>query len=301
MPERQLETVMLKFLDGEVDVLVCSMIIESGLDIPNVNTIIINRADRFGLAQLYQLRGRVGRSNHRAYAYLLIPGDRVLSGVARRRLAAIEEFTELASGYKLAMRDLEIRGAGNILGAQQHGHMMAIGFNLYSRLLREAVRELKGETRPEAPEVAIDIKVDAYISDGYVPDNDMKIDLYKRIRDTGSIESLDALGEELLDRFGVVPPELAALLDVQALRVLGGRVGVRRVAIDDGKVVALFAEGREPKPAELRKVLGRCEVPLEFDASGGLSVRFAAPRDRREALKLGRKVLMHFAGCASVA
>jgi transcription-repair coupling factor (superfamily II helicase) len=144
------------------------------------------------------------------------------------------------------------------------------------------------------------IRVDAYISDGYVPDNDMKIDLYKRIRDAGSIEALDSFVEELEDRFGPVPAELRALVDVQALRVLGRRTGVARISVEDGKVEARFATGREPRPGALRDVLGGCEVPLEFDARGGLSVRFAAPRDRREALRLGRKVLMHFASCGSV-
>jgi len=295
MPERQLETVMMRFLDGDIDVLVCSMIIESGLDIPNVNTIIINRADRFGLAQLYQLRGRVGRSNHRAYAYLLIPRDRAISPVARRRLAAIQEFTELSSGYKLAMRDLEIRGAGNILGAEQHGHMMAVGFNLYSRLLRDAVRRAKGEIVEEEIEAAIDVKIDAYIPDQYVADNDMKIDIYKRIRDARTVDEVQELASELRDRFGPVPREVEALLEVQALRLVCQAAGVRRVGLFDGAVEARFASGREPKPKQMKKVLARCDVPLEFDSRGGLLVRFPAPRDRRGALRLARKVLNDFA------
>lgn len=294
MPERQLEQVMLRFLEGRTDVLVCSMIIESGLDIPNVNTIVVNRSDRFGLAQLYQLRGRVGRSNHRAYAYLLIPGDRTLTTVARKRLAAIQEFTELSSGYKLAMRDLEIRGAGNILGAEQHGHMMAVGFNLYSRLLREAVRRLKGERVEEELEASIDIKVDAYIPDSYLRDNDMKIDVYKRIRDAEKLERVDALEEELRDRFGEPPAQVAALLEVQALRLLCRDAGIRRIGLDEGFVEAVFAPGREPKPGTMKRALGSCDVPLEFDARGGLTMRFKTSRDRRSALRLGRKVLNHF-------
>jgi transcription-repair coupling factor (superfamily II helicase) len=300
MPERQLESVMLKFLDGRIDVLVCSMIIESGLDIPNVNTIIINRADRFGLAQLYQLRGRVGRSNHRAYAYLLIPQDRAITPIARRRLAAIEEFTDLSSGYKLAMRDLEIRGAGNILGAEQHGHMMAVGFNLYSRLLREAVRRIKGEEPPLPEESTIDIRVDAYIPDRYVPDNEMKIDIYKRIGSAESLGAVDRLGEELSDRFGAPPAEVEALLEVQALRVVCLAAGVRRVALENGMIEAAFAPDRAPRPATMKRVLKECDTPLEFDSRGGLLVRFRAPRDRRGALKLGRMVLKHFASSASL-
>jgi transcription-repair coupling factor (superfamily II helicase) len=299
MPERQLESVMLRFLDGRIDVLVCSMIIESGLDIPNVNTIIINRADRFGLAQLYQLRGRVGRSNHRAYAYLLIPRDRAITPIARRRLAAIQEFTELSSGYKLAMRDLEIRGAGNILGAEQHGHMMAVGFNLYSRLLREAVRGVRGEE--QAPEEAtIGIRVDAYIPDRYIPDNEMKIDVYKRIGGAESLEAVDRLGEELSDRFGSPPPEVESLLEVQALRVVCRASGVRRVSLVDGAIEAVFAPGRAPKPGTMKRVLKDCDTPLEFDSRGGLMVRFQAPPDRRGALRLGRMVLKHFSPSASL-
>jgi transcription-repair coupling factor (superfamily II helicase) len=297
MPERQLESVMLRFLDGEIDVLVCSMIIESGLDIPNANTIIINRADRFGLAQLYQLRGRVGRSNHRAYAYLLIPRDKALSEVARRRLGAIEEFTELASGYKLAMRDLEIRGAGNILGAEQHGHMLAIGFNLYGRLLREAVQELKGEAVEETPEAVVNIKVDAYIPDAYVADNDTKIDIYKRVRDARSEDALEHLVAELTDRYGKPPRQVESLLDVQAVRVLGRTAGVSEIGLSGGVVTARFGSGREPKPGELRRVLESCEVPLEFDARGGLSLRFRAGGDRHAAVRLARKVLREFSSC----
>lgn len=298
MPERQLEDVMLRFLDGEIDVLVCSMIIESGLDIPNVNTIIINRADRFGLAQLYQLRGRVGRSNHRAYAYLLIPPDRSITPIARRRLAAIQEFTDLSSGYKLAMRDLEIRGAGNILGAEQHGHMLAVGFNLYSRLLRDAVRRVKGNEVETEFEPSVEIKIDAYIPNSYVQDNDMKIDIYKRIRDTESEDAVDELKSDLRDRFGRVPREVAALLDVQIIRLLCRAIGIKRVWMSGGFMESEFASGREPKPSQMKKVLAACEHPLEFNSRSGFTMRIGAPRDRAAALALGINVLNHFAACA---
>jgi transcription-repair coupling factor (superfamily II helicase) len=288
---------MLRFLESEIDVLVCSMIIESGLDIPNANTIIINRADRFGLAQLYQLRGRVGRSNHRAYAYFLIPPDRTITTSARRRLGAIQEFTDLSSGYKLAMRDLEIRGAGNILGAEQHGHMMAVGFNLYSRLLRDAVRKLKGEREQAEFEPSVELKVDAYIPDSYVRDNDMKISIYKRIRDAQDLEAVDDLTRELGDRFGRVPREVEALLDVQGVRLLCRKVGIKRLGVRRGAIEAEFAEGREPKPSQMTRVLRECEHPLQFDSRRGLTMRFEAPGDRRDALALGRKVLKHFEAC----
>jgi transcription-repair coupling factor (superfamily II helicase) len=298
MPERQLETVMLRFLGGKIDVLVCSMIIESGLDIPNVNTIIVNRADRFGLAQLYQLRGRVGRSDHRAYAYLLVPNDRKITAVARKRLAAVQEFTDLSSGYRLAMRDLEIRGAGNILGAEQHGHMLAIGFNLYARLLREAVKEHKGEPREGSPEPAIHIKVDAYIPDSYMADNDLKLDAYKRIRDTEDEEAVERLREELGDRFGRPPVELEALLDVQALKLVCAAAGVEQIGTIRGRIEARFAASKAPKPGQIRRVLETCDEPLEFTATSGLTVCFESPSDRREGLKVGRKVLKAFIECA---
>lgn len=300
MSERQLESVMMRFMEGQIDVLVCSMIIESGLDIPNVNTIIINRADRFGLAQLYQLRGRVGRSNHRAYAYLLIPRDRGITPIARRRLGAIQEFTDLSSGYKLAMRDLEIRGAGNILGAEQHGHMLAIGFNLYAKLLRSAVKRLKGEPVADRHEASVDIKVDAYIPDSYIADNDMKIDIYTRIRDARALDAVDSLASELTDRFGKMPPEVAGLLEVQALRVVCEGAGIKRVGLSAGNVEAEFSPGFEPKPSRLRAALEACKTPLEFDARTGLTVKFASPGGRREALRLGRKVLKQFIDSANL-
>jgi transcription-repair coupling factor (superfamily II helicase) len=212
----------------------------------------------------------------------------------------VEEFTELSSGYKLAMRDLEIRGAGTVLGAEQHGHMMAVGFNLYSRLLREAVRKMKGEVVEAPEEAVVDIKVNAYIPDGYVADNEMKIDIYRRIRDTEAVDAMDVLRGELQDRFGTPPSEVEALLEVQALRLSCRTAGVKRVVVAKGHVEAEFAKGREPGPSQIRQVLESCEVPLEFDASEGLRVRFPAPRDRREALRMGRTVLKSFGESASL-
>jgi transcription-repair coupling factor (superfamily II helicase) len=198
------------------------------------------------------------------------------------------------------MRDLEIRGAGNILGAEQHGHMMAVGFNLYSRLLREAVRRIKGEEPPPPGESTIDIRVDAYIPDRYVPDNEMKIDIYKRIGSADSLEAVDRLREELSDRFGAPPGEVEALIEVQALRVISLAAGVRKVGLVGGVIEAEFAPGRAPKPATMKRVLKECDTPLEFDSRAGLLVRFRAPRDRRGALRLGRMVLKHFAPSANL-
>jgi transcription-repair coupling factor (superfamily II helicase) len=192
------------------------------------------------------------------------------------------------------MRDLEIRGAGNILGAEQHGHMLAIGFNLYAKLLRRAVGDLRGELSPERPETSIDIRVDAYIPNSYVSDNDMKIDIYKRIRDADSTEAVDGLRSELSDRFGKMPGEVEALLEVQALRVVSEGAGVRRVSLAGGEVEAEFATGHEPKPSTVRAALDASVAELTFNATSGLVLRFAAPHDRREALRLSRKVLKHF-------
>jgi transcription-repair coupling factor (superfamily II helicase) len=237
----------------------------------------------------------VGRAGSRAYAYLFVPPDRALSEEAYERLKTIGEATELGSGFKIAMRDLEIRGAGNILGAEQHGHMLAVGFNLYSKLLRDAVRRVKGGQAEEEFEPSVELKVDAYIPDEYIGDNDMKIDIYKRIRDTQEVEAIDELATDLNDRFGRPPAAVETLLGVQAVRLLSRKAGVKRVGVSDGFVEAEFARGKEPKPSQMKKVLESCDVPLEFDSRSGFTVRFRAPGDRGAALELGRKVLNHFA------
>jgi transcription-repair coupling factor (superfamily II helicase) len=206
MPERGLEAVMLGFLERRSDVLVSTMIIESGLDLPNVNTIIINRSDTFGLAQLYQLRGRVGRSNHRAFAFLLVPPGAQLTDVARKRLRAIEEFSELGAGFRLATRDMEIRGAGNFLGAEQSGHLEAIGYDLYCQMLREAMADLRGEERPaERLPLRLDMEVDAYFPEELIADPDQRISFYKRLADLAEVDGVAKLAEELRDRYGRLP------------------------------------------------------------------------------------------------
>lgn len=229
MPEDVLEQVMLDFLNREIDVLVCSTIIETGMDIANVNTLIVNDADRFGLSQLYQLRGRVGRSNRVAYAYFTYRRDKILSEDAEKRLQAIREFTELGSGFKIAMRDLEIRGAGNLLGPEQHGFIASVGFELYCKLLEEAVREVKGEVKREAPDPVIDLNVDAYVSDDYVADPQQKVEVYKRVAGLRTTEEVQDFQEELEDRFGPVPPAMRNLLAVARIKVLAKELGVEAV------------------------------------------------------------------------
>ena len=220
MNERQLEDIMYDFINGDIDVLVSTTIIETGLDIPNANTMIIQDADRFGLSQLYQLRGRVGRSNRMAYAFLLYRRDKLLKEVAEKRLAAIREFTDLGSGIKIAMRDLEIRGAGNLLGEAQSGHMEAVGYDLYCKMLNEAVRQLKGGEEEEIYTTSIDLNIDAYIPESYIKNEYQKLDVYKRIAAIETEEEMDDMTEELIDRFGDIPKKVQQLLHIAALKGL---------------------------------------------------------------------------------
>ncbi|MGE7023953.1 transcription-repair coupling factor [Solibacillus cecembensis] len=220
MTEAQLESVILSFIDGEYDVLVTTTIIETGVDIPNVNTLIVHDADRMGLSQLYQLRGRVGRSSRIAYAYFMYERDKVLSDVAEQRLQAVKEFTELGSGFKIAMRDLSIRGAGNLLGAQQHGFIDSVGFDLYSQMLEEAVEERRsGVKREEKAEIEIILQVDAYIPDAYIPDGYQKIQMYKRIKAMERVEDYLEIMDEMQDRFGDIPAETERLMRIARMKV----------------------------------------------------------------------------------
>lgn len=241
MPEMELERTMLDFLDGEYDVLVSTTIIETGVDIPNVNTLIIYDADKMGLAQLYQLRGRVGRSNRIAYAYLTYQRDKVLTEEAEKRLEAMREFTELGSGFKIAMRDLAIRGAGNLLGAEQHGHIASVGFDLYSDMLKEAIEDLKGEEKEApAPDTDIDLKIDAYIPQHYIPDEMQKIEMYKKVRGTETLDDVKALESEMLDRFGALPAPVKHLLYLARIRIYAKAYGIEEVKQQQQNVVITF-------------------------------------------------------------
>lgn len=232
MAERELENVMLDFAAHQFDVLVCTTIIESGLDIPNVNTIVVNEADKFGLAQLYQLRGRVGRSDLQAYAYCLYRPAKVLTESAQSRLKAIREFTSLGSGYQIALRDMEIRGVGNILGAEQHGHMISVGFDLYCKLLEESVNELKGVAVAADADAQVDINVTAYIPESYVADSDQRLIEYKRLADVRTERELSQLKEEWKDRFGNAPEEVEQLVKVVRLRLLASKAQVSAIKPD---------------------------------------------------------------------
>ena len=246
MPERELETIMLEFVRHKHDVLVSTMIIESGLDIPNVNTILINRADALGLAQLYQLRGRVGRATLQAYGYLFYPQDRAITEGAQKRLRVIEEFTDLGSGFKIALRDLEIRGAGNILGGEQHGHIVTVGYELYCRLLEEAVMALRGEKVEETMETRINLPVEAYLPDNYVPDSRQKVSIYKKIAGLKDREALNELREELKDRYGAIPEPAEMLLEVANIKQLSQHLGITTIVAGKEQVKVTFDE-RKPR------------------------------------------------------
>jgi transcription-repair coupling factor (superfamily II helicase) len=262
MAERQLEHVMLEFLEQKTDVLVSTMIIESGLDIPSVNTLILDRADTLGLAQLYQLRGRVGRSSHRAYAYLLVPSRRVLTEEAEKRLRVIEEFDDLGVGFKIALKDMEIRGAGNLLGAEQSGFILGLGFDLYVKLLEEAVQALKGEAAELKPEPRLLTDWSAYLPDDYVPDEHEKLNLYRRLADTRTLDELDELTLEMLDRFGQLPPPAVALFELRRLRLLGAGAMVESLRVF--QEVAEVTLRRPLKPGEIRALVGALGFQVEF-------------------------------------
>jgi transcription-repair coupling factor (superfamily II helicase) len=240
MPERQLEQIMIDFVNYQYDILVCTTIIESGLDIPNVNTIIINRADALGLAQLYQLRGRVGRDRYKAYGYLLYPEDRAITENSQKRLRAIEEFTDLGSGFKIALRDLEIRGTGNILGPEQHGYIAAVGYEMYCKILEEAIKELKGEEVTEKFETKINLALEAYLPDEYVPDNRLKMDIYKKLSEAQSEAEIEDLKAELKDRFGEPLAPVRNLLGISDLKRLAQKLGIDAIISSDDAVKVSF-------------------------------------------------------------
>ncbi len=265
MTERQLEKMMMAFIDGEIDILVSTTIIETGLDISNVNTIIIHDADRYGLAQLYQLRGRVGRSNRMAYAFILYKRNKILKEEAQKRLEAIREFTELGSGIKIALRDLEIRGTGNLLGEAQHGHMEAVGYELYCKMLREAVSSIKGEGHEgEAFETSLDLKVDAYIPDSYIKNEAVRLDMYKRISVIETEEEKHDLEDELTDRFGDLPKAVEQLLEIALLKAVAHRAFVMDI-VGNGAEIKLEMYPRAPLlPDKLPEVLKPYSGRLKF-------------------------------------
>jgi transcription-repair coupling factor (superfamily II helicase) len=267
MDEKQLEDIMLNFINREYDILICTTIIESGLDMPNVNTIIVEDADKMGLSQLYQLRGRVGRSNRLAYAYITYKKDRILTEIAEKRLQAIKEFTDFGSGFKIAMRDLEIRGAGNLLGPEQHGHMESVGYDMYCKLLDEAVRELKGEELlDEDTELSIDLNISAYIDDDYISSENQKIGMYKKIASIQEKQDVMDVEDELIDRYGDIPKPVSNLIYIAYLKTLAKTCGFSSIQEKGDNIVFIYKSLAEIDIGIVSKLMEKHRKKLIFSA-----------------------------------
>jgi len=280
MSERDLERVMLRFVQDELDVLVATTIIENGLDIPRVNTIVVDRADLYGLAQLYQLRGRVGRSDRRAYAYLLVPSDDGLSEVARKRLAAIREFSDLGTGFRVAALDLEIRGAGNLLGGEQHGHINAIGFDLYCQLLEHTVQELRGQKPAEEISTTINLNLDIRIPETYIPDSSQRLRMYKRVSSAQDEEELQSLRQELVDRYGRYSEPVENLFRYARLRQEAMSLRIPAIERKGEQVFFRLAEESAVSAPKLLKLVTR-NPGASFSPHGLLSLEVPeVPPDR---------------------
>jgi transcription-repair coupling factor (superfamily II helicase) len=275
MGEAELEKVLLGFMRHEYDVFVSTTIIENGLDIPLANTIVIENAERYGLSELYQLRGRVGRSNRRAYAYLLVPADTELSEVARKRLAALKEFSDLGAGFKIAALDLELRGAGNLLGGEQHGHIEAVGYDTYIRLLEESVRELKGEEVPLEIHATINLGLDIRIPTGYIADEAQRLRSYKRIADVKDEAQAGRVIEELGDRYGAVPEEVINLVRFSLLKSLAERAGVESIDRRQGFANIKFHQQSKIDPFKLMALV-RSTPNAQFTPAGVLKLPLSA-------------------------
>ncbi|HKG21844.1 MAG TPA: TRCF domain-containing protein, partial [Blastocatellia bacterium] len=278
MGEKDLENVLLKFIRHELDVLISTTIIENGIDIPLANTIVINRADAYGLSQLYQLRGRVGRSSRRAYAYLLIPSEEGLTEIARRRLAAIREFSELGAGFRIAALDLELRGAGNLLGGQQSGHIDAVGFDLYTQMLERTVRELKGEPIEDEVSTIINVGVDIRIPEEYIYDVSQRLRTYKRISSAESEEDLADIHAEIEDRYGPMTDSVENLFEYARLRRETSRLGIVSVDREGDRLAIKFTEQAGVDPEKLVALVSAGEAT--FTPSGVLRLRIQSQEDR---------------------
>jgi len=295
MSEGELEKVMLAFMRHEFDVLVATTIIENGLDIPLANTILINRADRHGLSELYQLRGRVGRSNRRAYAYLLIPGEQELSETARRRLAALKEFSDLGAGFKIAALDLELRGAGNMLGGEQSGHIEAVGFELYTSMLEAAVKEMKGEGAEERPATQLNLGIALRIDESYVPEENQRLRLYKKIAGATSEKAIADLRAEMEDRYGQLPDSTVYLLEAAALRLECERVGVAQIDRRRAELQMRFVENAQVDPQHLMRLVARnAKRGAQFTPQGVLKYPLSTARPDEVLLEI-RELLANLA------
>jgi len=291
MPEHQLERVMAAFLEGEYDILLCSTIIESGLDIPNVNTLIVYDADHFGLSQLYQLRGRVGRSNRLAYAYLTYRREKVLSETAEKRLSTLRDFTEFGSGFKVAMRDLELRGAGNLLGTEQSGHLSALGYGMYCKLIEETVAALKGEEVTIARDPVLELKAEAYLPGEYVTGEQDRMEIYRRIAALRTAEDRTDITDELIDRFGEPPAPVQTLLDVSALRARCMAAGIEGVRQTGCSALLRFSPQASPDPLRVMKLLDLFPGQLKLLKTQPPQVQLRL-REEEEPRMLGQLILL---------
>lgn len=275
MREDELEEIMFRMAEGDTDILVCTTIIETGLDIPNANTIIIENADKMGLAQLYQLRGRVGRSNRAAYAYLTYRRDSILSEVASKRLRAVKEFTEFGSGFKIAMRDLEIRGAGNLLGPEQHGHMDSVGYDMYCKLLSESISSAKGEKPAEERNVSIDIEINAYLPESYIPSPNQRIDMYKKIAAIENEDDRFQTEDELIDRYGDIPRAVQNIIEVASIKIKAKEAGITEIVQHGTQLTLRFADGYLTP-----------EIIMALDKAYPMSIRVMSQTDPAVSVKL---------------
>ena len=295
MREHQLEDVMMDFYNGNYDVLLCTTIIENGLDVPNANTLIVYDAERFGLSQLYQLRGRVGRSSRQAYAYFTVRPDHMLTETAQQRLTAIREFTEFGAGFRIAMRDLEIRGAGNILGPEQHGHLATVGYDMYCKLMEETLNEVQGRQTVRELETRVDLRVDAFLPAEYVAEEKQRMEMYKRIASVVTDEDRADVTDELIDRYGNLPPAAETLLDVSQLRALCNRLGVSQVTRGKEGLIMKVDERYVPDPACLLQAISETDGRLVLSARAPARMILKVPNLQeqemlQEALKVTRKL-----------
>ena len=292
MREHQLEDVMLDFYEGKFDVLLCTTIIEAGLDVPRANTLIVCDSDHFGLSQLYQLRGRVGRSNRLAYAYLTVNPSKILTQDAEKRLNAIREFTEFGSGFRVAMRDLEIRGTGNLLGAEQSGHMAAVGYDLYVKMIEETVHEMRGDVGQGDIQTRVEVKADAYLPAEYVSSDVMRMEMYKKIAGIDGPEARDDLIEELIDRFGDPTRPVINLIDIAQLKSLCGRLGIDMVSGRGDALVMRFSMLADLDIVTLLKALEPYKSCLRFTPSNPPTITYAEPGKKQEQLLKGAVEVM---------
>ncbi len=282
MKEKELENVVLDFTENKFDILIATTIIETGMDIKNVNTMIIYDADKMGLSQLYQLRGRVGRTNRMAYCYLTYKRDKILTEVAEKRLKAIKDFTELGSGFKIALKDLEIRGAGNMMGSAQHGHMASIGYDLYCRMLEDTIKLVRGDIDKEPVETSVELKIDAYIPNTYIKDETQKIEVYKKIASIDSKEEFMDVEEELEDRFSDIPISVYNLMNISYIRSLGKKLDIEEIKEISNEVVFQFEDKSSLKEKIVKLIMDKYSKEVAFKLNEKPAIGYSIKNIKKE-------------------